>query len=206
MRRDSRNAVPVIVVNRELRGERQRFTLAHELGRLAMRVGPGAAAEKAAQTFRRRVPDAARNAAGRDRRTPRVDRVGGVEPLQADLQRERAGARRPLPGPRHLRPRSGPAAVGPGFRSRRWRSAAGFRPFPTWRPRPNSSWGADRAGRRPARGRCRALPQDRNPARERQDGSVRAQGVVLAAAGITERVSRRPCGRCRIPPGRRRGR
>ena len=49
VRRGGRNAVSVIVVNRELCGERQRFTLAHELGRLAMRVGPGADAKKAAQ-------------------------------------------------------------------------------------------------------------------------------------------------------------
>ena len=51
VRRGGRNAVPVIVVNREFCGERQRFTLAHELGRLAMRVGPGADAKKAAQRF-----------------------------------------------------------------------------------------------------------------------------------------------------------
>ena len=51
VRRGGRNALPVIVVNREVRGERQRFTLARELGRLVMRVGPGVDAEKAAQRF-----------------------------------------------------------------------------------------------------------------------------------------------------------
>ena len=51
VRRDGRNALPVIVINRENRGERQRFTLARELGRLAMRVGPGVDEETAAQRF-----------------------------------------------------------------------------------------------------------------------------------------------------------
>ena len=51
VRRDGRNALPVIVVNRENRGERQRFTLVHGLGRLVMRVGPGVDEEKAAQRF-----------------------------------------------------------------------------------------------------------------------------------------------------------
>ena len=51
VRRGGRSAVSVIVVNRALCGERQRFTLAHELGRLSMHVGPGADAEKAARRF-----------------------------------------------------------------------------------------------------------------------------------------------------------
>ena len=45
------SSVPVIVVNRKDCGERQRFTLAHELGHLVMDVAANLEEEKAAQTF-----------------------------------------------------------------------------------------------------------------------------------------------------------
>lgn len=45
------SSVPVIVVNRKDWGERQRFTLAHELGHLVMDVAANLDKEKAAQTF-----------------------------------------------------------------------------------------------------------------------------------------------------------
>ena len=45
------SSVPVIVVNRKDWGERQRFTLAHELGHLAMDVAANLDEEKAAQCF-----------------------------------------------------------------------------------------------------------------------------------------------------------
>ena len=47
----NRNAVPVIVVNRKDRGERQRFTLAHELGHMVMDVSSNIDSEKAAHRF-----------------------------------------------------------------------------------------------------------------------------------------------------------
>ncbi len=46
-----RKAVPVIVVNREDCGERQRFTLAHELGHMVMDESSGIDSEKAAHRF-----------------------------------------------------------------------------------------------------------------------------------------------------------
>lgn len=49
--REGKDFVPVIVVNAQEWGERQRFTLAHELGHLLMSVGAGVDAEKAAHRF-----------------------------------------------------------------------------------------------------------------------------------------------------------
>lgn len=46
-----RSAVPVIVVNRTDRGERQRFTLAHELGHMVMDASSNIDSEKAAHRF-----------------------------------------------------------------------------------------------------------------------------------------------------------
>ncbi len=51
VRRADRGAVPVIVVNRTDWGERQRFTLAHELGHLVMDVHPELDEEQAAYRF-----------------------------------------------------------------------------------------------------------------------------------------------------------
>ena len=51
VRRAGKGTVPVIVVNRKDWGERQRFTLAHELGHLVMNVTAKLDEEKAAQTF-----------------------------------------------------------------------------------------------------------------------------------------------------------
>ena len=51
VRRAGKSSVPVIVVNRKDWGERQRFTLAHELGHLVMDVTAGLDEEKAAQRF-----------------------------------------------------------------------------------------------------------------------------------------------------------
>ena len=51
VRRTGKDAVPVIVVNREDWGERQRFTLAHELGHLIMDVNIKVDEEKAAHRF-----------------------------------------------------------------------------------------------------------------------------------------------------------
>ena len=51
VRRGNRNPMPVVVVNRATWGERQRFTLAHELGHMALDVAPGVDAEKAAHRF-----------------------------------------------------------------------------------------------------------------------------------------------------------
>jgi len=51
VRRPRMGAVPVIVVNRKDRGERQRFTLAHELGRMVMDVDADVDEEKAAHRF-----------------------------------------------------------------------------------------------------------------------------------------------------------
>lgn len=51
VRRAGKGAVPVIVVNREDWGERQRFTLAHELGHLVMDVNPELDEERAAYRF-----------------------------------------------------------------------------------------------------------------------------------------------------------
>ena len=51
VRRAGRSSVPVIVVNRKDWGERQRFTLAHELGHLVMDVTAKLDEEKAAQRF-----------------------------------------------------------------------------------------------------------------------------------------------------------
>ena len=51
VRRAGKDAVPVIVVNRKTWGERQRFTLAHELGHLVMDVTTKLDEEKAAHRF-----------------------------------------------------------------------------------------------------------------------------------------------------------
>ncbi len=51
VRRAGRGAVPVIVVNRKDWGERQRFTLAHELGHMVMDVTAKVDEEKAAHRF-----------------------------------------------------------------------------------------------------------------------------------------------------------
>ena len=51
VRRGNRDAVPVIVVNRAAWGERQRFTLAHELGHMALSVSADVDVEKAAHRF-----------------------------------------------------------------------------------------------------------------------------------------------------------
>ena len=51
VRRSEKSAVPVIVVNRGEWGERQRFTLAHELGHLVMDVAAKVDEEKAAHRF-----------------------------------------------------------------------------------------------------------------------------------------------------------
>jgi Zn-dependent peptidase ImmA (M78 family) len=50
-RRVGREAAPVIVLNRRNAGERQRFTLAHELGHMTIQAGRGVDAEKAAHRF-----------------------------------------------------------------------------------------------------------------------------------------------------------
>lgn len=49
--RPGRSPSPVIVVKRGVWGERQRFTLAHELGHMVMELAPGVDAEKAAHRF-----------------------------------------------------------------------------------------------------------------------------------------------------------
>jgi Zn-dependent peptidase ImmA (M78 family)/transcriptional regulator with XRE-family HTH domain len=46
-----REDVPAVVVRRDLAGDRQRFTLAHELGHLILRCAPGVDPEKAANRF-----------------------------------------------------------------------------------------------------------------------------------------------------------
>lgn len=51
VRREDRSVAPVIVVNRHDGGERQRFTLAHELGHMALEVTPNINNEKAAHRF-----------------------------------------------------------------------------------------------------------------------------------------------------------
>lgn len=51
VRRVQKSAVPVIVVNRKDWGERQRFTLAHELGHMVMEVSAKVNDEKAAHRF-----------------------------------------------------------------------------------------------------------------------------------------------------------
>ena len=51
VRRPGKDAVPVIVVNHQDWGERQRFTLAHELGHLVMEVSARVGEEKAAHRF-----------------------------------------------------------------------------------------------------------------------------------------------------------
>jgi len=50
-RRLGKAAAPVIVINRRRAGERQRFTLAHELGHMTIQTGRGVDAEKAAHRF-----------------------------------------------------------------------------------------------------------------------------------------------------------
>ena len=51
VRRGDRDAAAVVVVNRGTWGERQRFTLAHELGHMALQVAPRLDAEQAAHRF-----------------------------------------------------------------------------------------------------------------------------------------------------------
>ena len=51
VRRGNRKPMPVVVVNRANWGERQRFTLAHELGHMALGVASRIDAEKAAHRF-----------------------------------------------------------------------------------------------------------------------------------------------------------
>ena len=51
VRHDNQSLLSVIVVNRTAWGERQRFTLAHELGHMALAVATGIDAEKAAHRF-----------------------------------------------------------------------------------------------------------------------------------------------------------
>ncbi len=51
VRRAGKDAVPVVVVNRKDWGERQRFTLAHELGHMMMEVAGKVDEEKAAHRF-----------------------------------------------------------------------------------------------------------------------------------------------------------
>lgn len=51
VRRSGKGPLPVIVVNQSDWGERQRFTLAHELGHLVLEVAPGLDEEKAAHRF-----------------------------------------------------------------------------------------------------------------------------------------------------------
>lgn len=51
VRRAGRDALPMIVVNRQEGGERQRFTLTHELGHMVMEVAHTIDDEKAAYRF-----------------------------------------------------------------------------------------------------------------------------------------------------------
>jgi Zn-dependent peptidase ImmA (M78 family) len=51
VRRKDKSSLPVIAINRNVWGERQRFTLSHELGHLVMDVASGVDAEKAAHRF-----------------------------------------------------------------------------------------------------------------------------------------------------------
>lgn len=51
VRRAGADAASVVVVNRKTRGERQRFTLAHELGHMVLQAAPRVDAEKAAHRF-----------------------------------------------------------------------------------------------------------------------------------------------------------
>ena len=51
VRRDSEEEAPVIVVNATHGGERQRFTIAHEIGHLVLDVSPGIDEEKVAHRF-----------------------------------------------------------------------------------------------------------------------------------------------------------
>jgi Zn-dependent peptidase ImmA (M78 family) len=49
--RKERKKIPAIVINQASTGERQRFTLAHELGHMVLKVKPGLDAEKASHRF-----------------------------------------------------------------------------------------------------------------------------------------------------------
>jgi Zn-dependent peptidase ImmA (M78 family) len=49
--RKGKPSLPVIAINRKVWGERQRFTLSHELGHLIMEIARGTDAEKAANRF-----------------------------------------------------------------------------------------------------------------------------------------------------------
>lgn len=51
VRRTQKESLPVIVVNEKDWGERQRFTLAHELGHMVLELAPGVNEEKAAHRF-----------------------------------------------------------------------------------------------------------------------------------------------------------
>lgn len=51
VRRKDRDAARVIVIRRSIWAERKRFTLAHELGHMVLKVGPGLDEEKAAHRF-----------------------------------------------------------------------------------------------------------------------------------------------------------
>ena len=100
-RRGRDRVVPVIVVNCEDSGERQRFTLARELGHLILAMDANANPETTAQRFAGAflmAPDALRMEIGR-RRTS----IGWSElfSLKASLRRERTSTGGSVPGSRH---------------------------------------------------------------------------------------------------------
>ena len=104
VRREDRSVASVVVVNRNDWGERQRFTLAHELGHMALETASKIDDEKAAHRFAGAFlmpAETLRAEIGKHRKS-----MGWGRALrsQAHLRGERAGAHLPLQGPRDLRP------------------------------------------------------------------------------------------------------
>ena len=112
VRRAHGGAVPVIVVNGAHWGERQRFTIAHELGHMVLAtIGRKVDGEKGGASFRRRVSHAGRGAVVGGRQAPQVGRMGRALQAQAVVRGKCAGPRLPLQGSRHIQPDPLPAVV-----------------------------------------------------------------------------------------------
>ena len=99
VRRTGKGAVPVIVVNRKDWGERQRFTLAHELGHLVMEVAARGGRGEGRAPLCRSLPDAGRRSMGRDWEAPHVNRLGRAVRVEATLWHECSGDYVSLQGP-----------------------------------------------------------------------------------------------------------
>ena len=111
VRRAGKSAVPVLVVNDSHWGERQRLTIAHELGHMVLEIGAKVDDEKAAYRFAGAflMPAEVLWATIGKHRTS----IGWSETFcpQGTIRRERSGPDLSMQGSRYLRPNPVPATI-----------------------------------------------------------------------------------------------